>query len=90
MSQAIVNPEEMRRFAQNLKRFSNELQAQMLSLRGQMTSLSQTWRDKEQQKFSDEFERAMQSVAKFVEASDEHIPFLLRKAERAEEYLRQR
>ena len=32
----------------------------------------------------------MRVLSRFVAASDNHIPFLLRKAERAEEYLRQR
>ncbi len=90
MSQAIVDPDEVRRFAHQLKRFNAELQGQMSSLHGQLMSLSQTWRDKEQQKFSEEFERTLQSMARFVDAAEEHIPFLLRKAERAEEYLRQR
>ena len=90
MSQAIVDPEQLRRFAQNLKRFNGELQTQLMTLHGQLKNLSQTWRDKEQQKFTDEFEQTMQAVAKFVEAVDEHVPFLLRKADRVEEYLRQR
>lgn len=90
MSQAIVNPDELRRFAHQLKRFKTELQGQMSSLQGQLLALSESWRDAEQQKFSQEFERTMHSVGKFLDAADEHIPFLLRKAERAEEYLRQR
>lgn len=90
MSQAIIDPNEVRRFAQNLKRFNGELQAQMSMLHGQLTALSQSWRDKEQQKFADEFAQTMQSIGRFVEASEQHVPFLLRKAERIEEYLRQR
>ena len=90
MSQAIVDPEQLRRFAHNLKRFNSELQSQMQTLHGQLKQLGETWRDKEQQKFSDEFEQTVQSIAKFVEAAEEHVPFLLRKADRVEEYLRQR
>jgi len=90
MSQAIVDPEQLRRFAHNLKRFNSELQSQMQTLHGQLKHLAETWRDKEQQKFNDEFEQTMQSIAKFVEAAEEHVPFLLRKADRVEEYLRQR
>ncbi|MES1213539.1 MAG: WXG100 family type VII secretion target [Singulisphaera sp.] len=90
MSQAIVDPEQLRRFAQNLKRFNGDLQNQLMTMHGQMKNLSQTWRDKEQQKFNEEFEQTMLALAKFIEAVDAHVPFLLRKAERAEEYLRQR
>ena len=32
----------------------------------------------------------MQVLERFLEVSEEHIPFLLRKAERIEEYLSQR
>jgi WXG100 family type VII secretion target len=90
MSQAIVDPEELRRFARNLKRFNAELQGQMTMLHSQLTALGQSWRDQEEQKFREEFERAMQSIGRFVEAADTHVPFLLRKAERADEYLRQK
>ncbi len=90
MSQAIVDPEELRRFANNLKRFNGELQSQMLSLHTQLKGLGQSWRDAEHQKFADEFEHSMQSIGRFVAAIEDHVPFLLRKADRIQEYLRQR
>jgi hypothetical protein len=55
-----------------------------------MGSLGQTWRDQEHEKFVQEFDQTMQVVNRFLEASSQHIPFLLRKAERVEEYLQQR
>jgi uncharacterized protein YukE len=90
MSQAIVNPEELRRFAQMLKAFNNGLGEQMTALAGQLDSLSTTWRDQENHRFSEEFQRNMQTVARFIESNNEYIPFLLRKAERIDEYLQQR
>ena len=90
MSQAIVDPAELRRFANNLKTFSSELQNQMALLRSQLMNLGQTWRDQEQEKFSGEFEQTTAAINRFLEASQQHIPFLLRKAERIEEYLHQR
>lgn len=90
MPQAIVDPEELRRFAHNLKTFNHELQNQMVVLHGQLVNLGNTWRDQEHQKFEQEFEQTMQVVKRFIESSNDHIPFLLRKAERAEEYLQQR
>lgn len=90
MSQANVDPGELRRFALSLKHFNTELQAQMQMLGGQLQGLSQTWRDREHDKFVEEFQQTMQVIARFVEATDQHVPFLLRKADRAEEYLRQR
>ena len=90
MAKAIVDPVELRRFAQSLKRFNSALQDQMRSLQGQLASLGDTWRDQEHTKFSQDFEETMHVLAAFVDNADQHIPFLLRKAERIEEYLQQR
>ncbi|MSR17862.1 MAG: hypothetical protein EXS00_01630 [Phycisphaerales bacterium] len=90
MAKAVADPQELRRFAHDLKKFNTELQAGMASLSGRMGSLAQTWRDQEQAKFSGEFEATIKVLSRFVLASDVHIPFLLRKAERLDEYLRQK
>jgi WXG100 family type VII secretion target len=90
MSQAIVDPVELRRFAQNLKKFNNELAERMSSLNGQLHALSATWRDQEHKKFAEDFEQQMKAIARYIEATNEHAPFLLRKADRIEEYLQQK
>lgn len=90
MPQAIVDPGELRRFAHQLKQFNMELQNQLASLQGQLLNLGSTWRDQEHNKFVEEFEHTAQVLNHFVQAADEHIPFLMRKADRAEEYLQQR
>lgn len=90
MSQAIVNPDELRRFAQMVKKFNTGLAEQMTVLAGQLDSLSTTWRDQENRRFSEEFQRNLQGMARFIEANNEYIPFLLRKADRIDEYLQQR
>ena len=90
MAQAVVNPEELRRFASQLKRFNNEILNQMTAVHGQLVGLGQTWRDKEHEKFVEEFEQTLTVMRRFVEATNQHVPFLLRKAERAEDYLQQR
>ena len=90
MSQAVVNPADLRRFANNLKVFCSELQSQTSLLRAQMGSLGQTWRDQEHEKFMQEFEQTVVVISRFLESAGQHVPFLLRKAERIEEYLQQR
>jgi WXG100 family type VII secretion target len=90
MSQAIMDPEEVRRFAEELKRFNEEISGRTASLQARFNALSNTWKDQEQVKFAEEFEGMMKSMRKFVEASNVHGPFLLRKARRIEEYLDQR
>ncbi|HEV3446455.1 MAG TPA: WXG100 family type VII secretion target [Gemmataceae bacterium] len=90
MPHAIVDPEELRRFAHNLKQFNNDLQSRISVLHGQLVALGNTWRDKEHEKFTQEFDQTMLAVKRFMEAANLHIPFLVRKAERVEEYLQQR
>jgi uncharacterized protein YukE len=90
MSQAIVDPGELRRFAANLKRFNADLHAGLGGLHGQLLALGDTWRDQEHDRFREEFEQTMTAIERFLDVSAEHIPFLLRKAERIEEYLSQR
>lgn len=87
MAKAVVDPEELRRFAQDLKRFNTELKNQMTMLNGRFIGLGQTWRDQEQRKFAMEFDHTLKTLNRFMETSEEQIPFLLRKAEKIEEYL---
>jgi len=90
MAQAIVDPGELRRFAQNLKRFNGDVHANLAALHGQLLGLGDTWRDQEHALFMQEFEQTVTVLEKFLETADQHIPFLMRKAERIEEYLSQR
>ena len=90
MPQAIMDPEQVRRFAEELQRFNRDLQNRMGSLQARFASLGDTWQDQEHTKFSDEFKLTVKALKKFVEISDQHVPYLLRKAQRIEDYLRQR
>jgi uncharacterized protein YukE len=90
MSQAIMDPEEVRRFAKELKRFNDDVQAKAAALHARFVALSGTWQDQEHEKFAEEFVVTMKGLKKFVELSEKHTPFLLRKAQRIEEYLGQR
>mgnify|MGYP001552325662 CR=1 FL=1 len=90
MSKAIVDPEELRRFAEELKRFNGDLQNSMSSLQARFGALSDTWQDHEHAKFAQEFTETMKVLRRFMETSNQQGPFLLRKAQRIEEYLNQR
>ena len=90
MAKAIVDPEEMRRFAIELKRFNSDLQAQVTTIHRQFARLGETWRDQEHVKFAEDFEQMVHVLSKFVDVSDKQVPLLLRKAERIREYLEQR
>jgi uncharacterized protein YukE len=90
MSQAIMDPEKVRRFADELQRFNTDLENRLVMLHSRFAALGDTWQDQEHEKFSEEFKLAMKALKKFVELSKEHTPYLLRKAQRIEEYLNQR
>jgi uncharacterized protein YukE len=90
MAKAIVDPEELRRFAHDLKRFTGGLAQQMTALQGRMNNLGETWRDQEHAKFATEFESTMKIIARFNDLAQQQVPFLIKKAEKIEEYLNQR
>lgn len=90
MPQAIMDPEQVRRFAEELKRFNTDLQDKITSLQARFASLGDTWQDQEHAKFSEEFKQTVKALKRFVEVSNQHTPYLLRKAQRIEEYLNQR
>ena len=90
MAQAIMDPEQVRRFAEELKRFNTDLQDKIISLQARFAAVGDTWQDQEHSKFAEEFKQTMKALKKFIELSKEHTPFLLRKAQRIEEYLNQR
>ena len=88
MAQAIVDPTELRRFASHLKQFNGNLRDALSGLGGQLNALGDSWRDQEHEKFLREFEETMHVLNHFLEVSEEHMPLLVRKAEKIEEYLR--
>ncbi|MBN2006246.1 MAG: WXG100 family type VII secretion target [Anaerolineae bacterium] len=89
MSQAIASPEDIERFAQELKRFNEQLNDSMSRLQGQFKRLGDTWRDQEHQKFAREFEQTARVLQNFRRSSEQQIPFLKRKAQRLRDYLQQ-
>ena len=90
MAQAIIDPEEVRRFANELKRFNDDVQAKAGSLQARFSALGSSWQDQEAERFSEEFLNTLKVLKKFVEVAEKHTPYLLRKAQRIEEYLNQR
>lgn len=87
MPQAVVDPEELRQFAQSLKKFNSQLRDRASALGSQLATLSGTWRDQEHKKFAEQFEQNMKVLLRFTETADAYVPYLLRKAEHIEEYL---
>ena len=87
MPQAVVDPDELRQFARSLKKFNTDLRDRSNSLANQLAALGSTWRDQEHKKFVEQFEEHLRIIQRFTESADQHIPYLLRKAEHIEDYL---
>jgi uncharacterized protein YukE len=87
MPQAVVDPEELRQFAQSLKKFNSQLRERAGTLGSQLAALNVSWRDQEHKKFADAFEANMKVLLRFAETADEYVPYLLRKAQHIEDYL---
>lgn len=87
MPQAIVDPEQLRQFAAMLQRFNQNLRESTASLSQAQARLNESWRDQEQKKFSEEFEQQVKLVQKLLDTTEQHIPYLARKAEIIEQYL---
>ena len=64
MAQAIMDPDEVRRFAEELKRFNADLQQKTGSLQARFAALGDTWQDAEHSKFADEFTQTMKAMKK--------------------------
>jgi uncharacterized protein YukE len=86
MAQAVVDPEELRLFARNLKRFNNDLRERTGQLGNQLSTLGASWRDQEHTKFAEAFSEHMKVMQRFAESTEEYIPYLLRKADFIEQY----
>ena len=71
MAKAVADPEELRRFAQSLKKFNGGMNQSLQKLQAQAAALAQTWRDQEHAKFQTEFDTTMRQLARFVETSDD-------------------
>lgn len=87
MNQAVVDPEQLRQFAGHLRLFSEELRSRSTVLAAQMNQLQQTWRDEQQRKFSEQFTAELRGLSRIIQATEQHVPYLLQKADQIDAYL---
>ena len=90
MVQAIVDPQELRKFANNLRQFSSALKDLTSRAKSQFGHLGQTWRDQEYQKFKQEFDQTIAALNRFIPMAENYAAHLNRKAEPVEAYLGRR
>ena len=88
MPQAIVDPDDLRQFAMTLKKFNAQLRQSLTSLNHQLGVLGTSSRDQEHKRFVEQFENYAKVIARFTEDGDQHVHYLVRKAEHIDEYLK--
>lgn len=86
MVQAIVDPEEVRRFSVRLGRFNGDISNHLSRIQEELQELGSYWRDQEYRRFLTEFANAEQPLRRFIDRADEFALFLNRKAAAAEGY----
>jgi hypothetical protein len=87
MTQAIVDPEQLRRFGVDIRHFSHDVDDSIRRLQAQLDGLEHTWRDQEYLKFRESFQRIVLAFHPFLRDADDFANWLDRKAEPIEDYL---
>ncbi len=87
MARVNVDPDELDRFAHELRRFSQDLREISIRLNGNFKRLSEYWHDQEYQKYAEEYQRTRNVLRKFIESSEQQATHLQNKANRIREYL---
>ena len=81
-----ADPAELRKTAQQLRRFKSEVEAQLSRVSGQVTNMRGS--DPQQRKFAEEWDKTARSLRSLLSSIDSHAPYLERKAQQLEDYLR--
>ncbi len=90
MSQAIVDPEQVRRFASHLDQSSAAIREQKSGTVAGFARLHETWRDDKYARFDQIFTESMKLVERYLQQSEQYSSFLKQKAARAQKFLDQR
>lgn len=90
MSKAIVNPDELRRFATFLNIMTEYVMSRKSSLNNSFANLNEVWRDQKYAQFQRLFTETMASIDQFCRHAEVYAQYLRRKAELADRYLERR
>jgi len=85
MAKAIVDPEELRRFAAFLDSERERLQSQRSSMRVEFARLHEDWQDAKYTQFAQTYEEAERALQKYLEYCETYAAFLRKKAAKAEQ-----
>jgi uncharacterized protein YukE len=87
MPRAIVDPAELRRFANTLGALVGKLRDRRGAMNSHYKSLRDFWQDKKYEQFDRTFAEAMARLDRFAIESERYVKYLSGKAAKAERYL---
>ena len=87
MSQAIIDPVELRRFAADLRNSIKALRDQQSSVRAHYGALEQVWKDAKFTRFNQVFGQSLGRLRHFYDEAEMFAQYLERKAQAAERFL---
>ena len=86
MPRVDADPAELRRTAQQLRRFKSDVESQLGRASGRVSAMRGG--DPQQRKFAEEWEKTARAMRALLTSIDSHAPYLERKAQQLEDYLR--
>lgn len=87
MSQVIVDPDELRRFAVFLEQSIRNLRDGQRGLQRGHQVLADAWRDSKYNNFAKSFDQTLPALERFCKEAEAYAAFLRRKAQLADRYL---
>jgi hypothetical protein len=90
VARAIVDPEQVRRFAGHLDQSATAIREQKTAALASFARLHNTWRDEKYARFEQLFTESMILLERYLQQSEQYSRFLKQKAARAQKYLDQR
>jgi uncharacterized protein YukE len=90
MSQIIVDPSDLRRFASVLEQEVRTLRERQRAVEGARRELAQVWRDARYNSFEKAYLPSIQVLERFEKIAEQYAIHLRGKADRAERYLGRR
>jgi len=86
MSDVHGNPDEMRQFAYHLNKLAMDFRGLKDSTRVKMSQLNQSWRDKENAQFAEQFEQEIKPLEKLIDTAEKYSAFLKKKASKLDDF----
>ena len=86
MSDVHGNPDEMRQFAFHLNKLAMDFRGLKDSTRAKMNYLNQSWRDKENSEFVQQFEQDVKPLDKLIDTAEKYSAFLKKKASKLDDF----